>query len=332
MFSPASLATGALLFASATSVHAWGNSGHETIGYIAQAFLGPKTLAFVQKTLDSSYSGQLGPAAIWADSIKYSTGWTWSQALHYIDANDSPLSGSCSVSDSRDCDGDCILTALTNYTSRVVNTALSVSEQDIALKFITHFIGDIGQPLHCEAYEVGGNDIDEKFDGTSTELHAVWDTYIPEKTIKLNHSNSITTYASDLVTKIKTGTYKSLAASWINCTNPTLHQRRSLDLDERSFIPDSTHDMPMLSNRASTTDLECPLEWAKDSNSYVCSTGTITFARTSALVFTGYTASDLGTTYYTNNAPIVDLQIAKSGYRLAAWLNTLFDGTAMPSS
>lgn len=53
------------------------DSGHEAIGYIAQAFLGPKTLAFVKATLDKSYNGQLGPAATWADSIKYTTGWTW---------------------------------------------------------------------------------------------------------------------------------------------------------------------------------------------------------------------------------------------------------------
>jgi len=30
--------------------------------------------------------------------------------------------------------------------------------------------------------------------------------------------------------------------------------------------------MPMLARRA--TDLECPLEWAQDSNSFDCSTGT----------------------------------------------------------
>lgn len=98
--------------------------------------------------------------------------------MHYIDANDSPLSGSCSVSDARDCDGACILTGsyinvaflnqfvcslfykgITNYTSRVSNSALSsmhhnlpcltqtktnhfiliASERDIALKFISAF-------------------------------------------------------------------------------------------------------------------------------------------------------------------------------------------------
>lgn len=56
---------------------------------------------------------------------------------------------------------------------------------------LAHFIGDIGQPLHCEAYELGGNDINEKFDGKSTELHAVWDTGMPEKTINNNFGKSL---------------------------------------------------------------------------------------------------------------------------------------------
>ena len=30
--------------------------------------------------------------------------------------------------------------------------------------------------------------------------------------------------------------------------------------------------------------------------------------------------------YYSGAVPIIELQIAKQGYRLAAWLNVLFDG------
>lgn len=52
-------------------------TGHEAIGYIAQAFLGPNTLEFVQNTLYSGYAGQLGAAATWADNVKYEAGWTW---------------------------------------------------------------------------------------------------------------------------------------------------------------------------------------------------------------------------------------------------------------
>lgn len=35
-----------------------------------------------------------------------------------------------------------------------------------ALEFLVHFVGDITQPLHDEAYEVGGNDVDVTYQGT----------------------------------------------------------------------------------------------------------------------------------------------------------------------
>ena len=63
---------------------AWGNLGHETVGYastvivgmtlctdpaccahryVAQEFLAPKALSFVQSSLGSTYNKSLGPAA-----------------------------------------------------------------------------------------------------------------------------------------------------------------------------------------------------------------------------------------------------------------------------
>jgi hypothetical protein len=35
------------------------------------------------------------------------------------------------------------------------------------------FVGDIHQPLHDENLDVGGNDIDVTFGGTSTNLHHI---------------------------------------------------------------------------------------------------------------------------------------------------------------
>lgn len=35
--------------------------------------------------------------------------------------------------------------------------------------FLVHFVGDITQPLHDEAYEVGGNDVDVTYQGK--QLH-----------------------------------------------------------------------------------------------------------------------------------------------------------------
>ncbi|KZO95800.1 nuclease Le1 [Calocera viscosa TUFC12733] len=280
---------------------AWGDDGHEVVGYIAQAFLTSGAASFVSEYLDSSYDGQLGPAATWADSVKYEKAYEWSQPYHFVDAMDSPLSGSCSVEETRDCDSEgCILTAIANYTTRVTDTSLSKTQRDEALKFLTHFLGDVTQPLHCENYEVGGNDISVTFNGASDNLHSVWDTGMIELNLKANYDDSVADYADALVQRIQSGDLQSQASGWIACVNPT----------------------EKLDSRATISPLECPIEWARDANAYDCS-----------YVFQYTKGSDLATTsYYTGAIPIIDVQLAKGGYRLAAWLNTLFDGSSgLPS-
>ena len=51
------------LLALVSRASAWGNLGHQTVGYVAQAFLAPNALSFVQSSLGSSYSQSLGVAA-----------------------------------------------------------------------------------------------------------------------------------------------------------------------------------------------------------------------------------------------------------------------------
>lgn len=81
-------------------VAAWGALGHQAVGYIAMEFLAPKATAFVKKTVASSYDNSLGPAAVWADSVKYTKGYHFTAPFHFIDAVDDPLGGSCSVGQS----------------------------------------------------------------------------------------------------------------------------------------------------------------------------------------------------------------------------------------
>ena len=60
--------------------------------------------------------------------------------------------------------------------------------------------------------------------------------------------------------------------------------------------------------------------WASDSNAYVCT----------AVMPNGVDATetvDLSGDYYTTVLPVVKLQFAKAGYRLAAWLNLIATGS-----
>lgn len=95
-------------------------------------------------------------------------------------------------------------------------------------------------------------------------------------------------WATTLTTAIKTGTYSSLAAGWLTGLNVA-------DGVTSSMI------------------------WASDTNAYVCSTvmpkGVTTVAGT-----------ELSGAYYTAALPVIKLQFAKAGYRLAAWLNAAAAG------
>ncbi|THH14804.1 hypothetical protein EW146_g5583 [Bondarzewia mesenterica] len=196
-------------------VSAWGNLGHESVGYVAMQFLSSNALSFVQSSLGSTYDESLGVAATWADSVRSQTAYKFSAPYHFIDAE---------------------VSAIQNYTARVQEN--------------------------------------------------VWDTGILTRSLNASYDGSPQTYADELVTRITSGEYSSLKSGWISCISTS-----------------------------ALSGTSCPLVWAQEANAYDCST-----------VFDYSSNEDLCTSsYYTMAIPIIDLQIAKQGYRLAIWLNTIFD-------
>lgn len=175
--------------------------------------------------------------------------------------------------------------AIANYTQRIASTNLSTTEKNYALRFLVHFIGDIHQPLHDEALEVGGNDIDVTFDNTTTNLHHIWDTNIPEKLRGGYTLSDARAWAQNLTTEIESGVYATQAASWIE----------GLDVAD----PVAT-----------------AMRWASEANAFVCS----------AVLPDGQAAVedvDLGGGYYGRVVEVVEVQVARAGVRLAAYLNAV---------
>lgn len=86
--------------------------------------------------------------------------YDWAYRWHFIDGKGNENGKDCSIDMERDCllgEGKgCVVSAIRNYTQRV-QVGL-VKDRQEALMFLTHFIGDIHQPLHtCGLYR-GGND------------------------------------------------------------------------------------------------------------------------------------------------------------------------------
>lgn len=138
-----------------------------------------------------------------------------------------------------------------------IKTALTLSQ----------FLGDIGQPLHVEAYEVGGNDIPAKCSGeTDWNLHSVWDTGMITKLVNGTYDGDVQKWASALVTEIKTGSYKANNTNWISCSSTTkpLAKRHTIEDDVKTILEART------SPTSAIATLACPMVWAKESNAYDC--------------------------------------------------------------
>lgn len=287
--SSASLFAAGLLFL-APGAFAWGDLGHETIAYIAQDYVKSTTKTFVEDILSIKNSSYMASVATWADSYRYTDAGAFSYPYHFIDAEDSPPS-SCSVDFDRDCgDTGCSVSAITNYTNILLDSSSSDSEKLDAMKFVIHFVGDIHQPLHDEAIDVGGNDIDVTYDGESTNLHHIWDTEIVEQLATGNSDGSATLseaskFAKNLTNAINDGTYGWNASSWLDGMDVTDPQSSAL-------------------------------VWAAEANSYVCS---------DVLVggIGAVESGDLSSAYFNAHYDVARIQIARAGYRLGAWLDLI---------
>jgi len=206
--------------------------------------------------------------------------------------------------------------AIANYTVQVVDTTLSADDRQTALKFIDHFLGDISQPLHVEAIALGGNDIDVICAGKSTNLHAIWDTNMLDLNLDANFGGSVQTYADSLVARIQYGDFAAVKADWLACSSTT---EPFTDVSKRSGNHTIARDIANLLSKRDIVPLACPLVWAREANAFDCS---YVFGFESLPAGSDICATD----YFTNAVPIIDLQLARSGLRLAAWLNVLFDG------
>lgn len=282
------LSTAVLGAAVLPSVSAWGGFGHITVAYVASSFVKDDTAAYFQTLLRNQSTDYLANVATWADSIRYTKWGHFTGPFHFIDAKDSPPT-SCNVDMQRDCKAEgCVISALQNYTTRLLDPHLSPDDHEQAAKFVLHFIGDMHQPLHAEDVAKGGNGIRVKFDGRFFNLHHVWDTSIAEKMVggvRRQPYADAEKLATQLVSDIRTGKFAAESKAWND----------GIDLDK---IEDTA------------------LIWARESNAYVCSH--VLPEGAAAIV-----GQELGGDYFKKAAPVIEVQLARAGYRLAAWLDLI---------
>lgn len=230
----------------------------------------------------------LASVAVWADDQRNKPGWAWSTPLHYANT---PFF-SCNFVYERDCPGDaCVVGAIANYTSRVVDRSLDLVQRQQALYFLVHLCGDIHQPLHVSyAEDQGGNLLTGTFFGAETELHGMWDTDMIVRRLVDAYGNQTGPFVRDVERRLA-GEWKEDAARWAGC-NP-------------AALPASHR---------------CTTAWANEGARLTCTVGeTNTDGQHIEIGFA------LGEQYYDTALPVIERRIAQGGVRLANLLNRVFE-------
>jgi hypothetical protein len=201
------LLTLAVGFASCLTASAWGPEGHQIISELAAKFLAPAARTRVAALLEPGQT--LASISSWADDVRQERPETahW----HYIDI---PI-GSPSLNMARDCpQRDCVVAKIEDFEHILQARSGTLESRREALMFLTHFIEDLHQPLHCaDNKDRGGNDVAVEFLGEPSNLHSLWDSGLlarmgPEDQLLQSLSSELT---PSTVGKLSRGTVKDWA-------------------------------------------------------------------------------------------------------------------------
>ena len=153
-------------------------------------------------------------------------------------------------------------------------------------------------PLNNEAEN--GTSIHVKFNGIATTVYNAWESSIPAA-LGSNNASLLASYILSNFTK--TAPASAAKAQW---AYPTVNTTAWL------------YDLSTCWS-GTTSNL-----WQQEANALVCSAVYPAALNLSPSTIAG---KDLGTgKYYAQAAPVVQMQIARAGYRLAAYLNLIFAG------
>lgn len=247
---------------------AWSRLSNKTQAWVRSILMATSTNT---NTSTGSLDSPLADIANWADTVRYSKFYHWSTPLHYVDIQDDQIDGGCPVVNppagreeqppkqwtachfvyARDCDMDvCAAGAIANYSTRLANNNNannnnnnannndnSNNEANVSLKFLTHFVGDIHQPLHsARKTDKGGNTIHVTFDfnpdkdtqniphlghgkSKSWNLHSIWDDGIIEKAMHDLYHGKREEFEQNLMEMIKVYAASGQLSVWLACAD-----------------------------------------------------------------------------------------------------------------
>jgi len=147
----------------------WGQTGHRTVGKIAENYLEAKTKREISKILDGQ---SLALVSTFGDDIKSDKRYREFYSWHYVNM---PFGVKYEDSE-KNPDGD-LVTGIEKCKSVILDKNASKEDKAFYLKLLVHFMGDLHQPMHVgRAEDKGGNTIQVQWFNDGTNLHSVWDS------------------------------------------------------------------------------------------------------------------------------------------------------------
>lgn len=186
------LVAAALLALEPAPALAWGEYAHRLTGSIAFAEAKPATKRAIRALLRQSAAvdtptcplRNLEDASYWPDCVRslgdrYAFAATW----HYQNVsvcNAFDITAACP-------DGNCVTAQIPRQLAAVQDRSLPVAKRIEALAFLTHFVGDMHQPVHIgDKGDRGANDVRANYGDKALprmNLHRIWDTEMAERAL-----------------------------------------------------------------------------------------------------------------------------------------------------
>ncbi|XP_027115649.1 endonuclease 1 [Coffea eugenioides] len=207
-------------------VRAWSKEGHIMTCQIAQDLLEPDAAHAVKMLLPDYVNGDLSALCVWPDQVRHWHKYRWTSPLHFIDTPDN----ACNFDYERDCHDQhgvedmCVAGAIQNFTTQLSHYRHGSSDRrhnmTEALLFLSHFMGDIHQPMHVGfTSDEGGNTINLRWFRHKSNLHHVWDREIILTAAADYYGKEIDLLEQDIESNFTDGIWSDDLDSWRDCSD-----------------------------------------------------------------------------------------------------------------
>ncbi len=275
----------------AGNARAWGEEGHRIVGNIAARYLTPEAARQVAVLLrdDRLADRELSGRKTLGEIAYWADeikDYPWGRRLGRWHFDDIPLCGEADYA--RYCPGGaCASAQLARHVEMLTNRRVPIYRRNEALKWAVHLMGDIHQPLHAATHgDRGGNTVQVSFFGERDNP--------PYGSMNLHAIWDVHMVRRLIAEK---GREDAIVSSPIGDAEKAAWERGSVS----DWVEESNDIAMTLVYRALPAEFSCFRRTHRD-------------------------ALAIDQAYYSQAAPVIEVQLRKAGVRLARVLNEAFEG------